>query len=325
MKLFIKALMTSSMTLVVMLALSVAAAPVHAGEQPNLLIMGEDADQDTVPRNSRVFNRVLLALSNEMQQMGFAVYDETAVTMAVTNPARVRRTDAELLTVAKRVPNVPIDAVVVFQIYASAEQNVYAPGVIDLRIRVTGRMIHVQTGRALGNFEVAYGPGELPPLPPGCNRDCVLEQVGAEARRIAADVGGVLAIKLDALSPARPQAVVPAPAPQTGMAPVATAPLAPQAAGCVGLTTAYTLSFSGFDTSEMTRIEEYLVVFKGYDHHRPVRVTMTSAEYWYETCSDTARLNRNLRLMAEQLGVQARISMVGNRFDVQKIGLGAKR
>ncbi|PYG34521.1 hypothetical protein [Pelagimonas varians] len=323
MKPFIKALMTSFMALPLMLALSLTAAPVMAGEQPNLLIMGEDADQDTVPRNSRVFNRVLLALSNEMQQMGFAVYDETAVTMAVTNPARVRRTDAELLTVAKRVPNVPIDAVVVFQIYASAEQNVYAPGVIDLRIRVTGRMVHVQTGRAMGNFEVAYGPGELPPLPPGCNRDCVLEQVGGEARRIAADVGAVLAIKLDALSPARAQVPLQAPAPQAGMAPVTTAPMA--TTGCVGLTTAYTLAFSGFAPEEMTRIEEYLVVFKGYDHHRPVRVTMTSAEYWYETCSDTARLNRNLRLMAEQLGVQARISMVGNRFDVQKIGLGANR
>ena len=26
-----------------------------AGDEPNILIMGEDADQDTVPRHSRVF------------------------------------------------------------------------------------------------------------------------------------------------------------------------------------------------------------------------------------------------------------------------------
>lgn len=325
MKQLFKAFLTVFLATPLVLALSLTAPPAQAGEQPNLLLMGEDADQDTVPRNSRVFNRVLRELATQMQTMGFAVYDETAVTMGITNPARVRRTDAELLTVAKRVPNVPIDAVVAFQIYASAEQNVYAPGVIDLRIRVSGRMVHVQTGQALGNFEVSYGPGELPPLPPGCNRDCVLEQVGEEARRIAADVGAALAIKLDALSPARPGSQMAPQPPVVSMTPPATTyPVAP-GTGCVGLTTAYTLAFSGFTPEEMTRIEEYLVVFKGYDHHRPVRVTMTSADYWYETCSDTARLNRNLRLMAEQLGVQARISMVGNRFEVQKIGLMGNR
>jgi hypothetical protein len=107
--------------------------------------------------------------------------------------------------------------------------------------------------------------------------------------------------------------------PATGMVPMA------PGTGCVGLTTAYTLAFAGFAQDEMSRIEEYLVVFKGYDHHRPVRVTMTSADYWYETCTDTARLNRNLRMMVEQMGVQARISMVGNRFEVQKIGLIGNR
>jgi hypothetical protein len=233
----LKAFLTVLLAAPFVLALSLTPAPATAGEQPNLLIMGEDADLDTVPRNSRVFNRVLRALATEMQTMGFAVYDETAVTMSVTNPARVRRADAELLTIAKRVPNVPIDVVVAFQIYASAEQNVYAPGVIDLRIRVSGRMIHVQTGQALGNFEVSYGPGELPPLPPGCNRDCVLEQVGEESQRIAADVGSALAIKLDALSPARPGTQMQPPVvsmtpPATGMVPMA------PGTGCVGLTTA---------------------------------------------------------------------------------------
>ena len=324
MKTLLKALTAVFIALPLMLTLSFTATPAWSGEQPNLLIMGEDADIDTVPRNSRVFNRVLRALATEMQTMGFKVYDETAVTMTITNPARVRRTDAELLTIAKRVPNVPIDVVAAFQIYASAEQNIYAPAVIDLRMRVSGRMVHVQTGQALGNFEVSYGPGELPPLPQGCNRDCVLEHVGEEARRIASDVGAALAVKLDALSPARPQAVPLQPAVGTApMTPVQ--PSLPMQQGCVGLTTAYTMAFSGFNTQEMSRIEEYMVAFKGYDHHRPVRVTMTSADYWYETCSDTARLNRNLRLMAEQLGVQARISMVGNRFEVQKIGLMGNR
>ena len=43
-------------------------------------------------------------------------------------------------------------------------------------------------------------------------------------------------------------------------------------------------------------------------------------EYWYETCSDVARLNRNFRMMLEQMGVQGRIAMTANRFDIERIG-----
>src|SRR6056297_884248 len=276
-------------TLVTGLTLAVAAlsfAPAAvAQQQPNLLIMGEDADLDTVPRNSRIFNRVLRAIEAELQAEGFAVYDETAVSMGITDPARVRRTDAELITVARRVQDAPIDAIIVFQIYASTEENAYA-SITDLRVRVPGRILNSMTGQALANYEVSYGPNDLPPLPPNCSRDCVLEHVGDQARRIAADVGNVLATHLDYLSPA---------------AAVTSAPVtnAPGAETCVGLTTAYTLTFRGFESSEITMIEEYMVAFSGYHHHRPTRAGATETTYWYETCTDTARLNRNLRLMAE--------------------------
>ncbi|MGP6089797.1 hypothetical protein [Antarctobacter jejuensis] len=319
--------MTAFLTaLTLVLTLSLTTAPVQAGDQPNILPVPEDFDLDTVPGNSRVFERVLRVIITEMQNQGFRVYDQTGVIMGFTNPNRVRRSDAELIAIAQRVPNVPIDVLLPIQIYASAEQNPYIQDVVDLRIRVTGRMIHAQSMQALGNFEVSYGPGELPPLPVNCNRDCVLEHVGEEARRIGADVGAALAIKLDVLSPARPQ---PQPQPPAAAMPaqpaMPAAPAVPYASPCTGLTTAYTLAFSGFAQDEMTRIEEYLVVFKGYDHHRPVRVTMTSADYWYETCSDVARLNRNLRMMVEQLGVNAQISMVGNRFEINKIGVMGNR
>ncbi|MBV7392735.1 hypothetical protein [Mameliella sediminis] len=310
------------------LSLSLTPAPVQAGDQPNILPVPEDADLDTVPGNSRVFERVLRAVITEMQTMGFRVYDQTGVIMSFTDPNRVRRTDAELIALAQRVPNVPIDVILPIQIYASADQNPYIPDVLDLRIRVTGRMIHAQTMQSLGNFEVHFGPGagEIPvaSLPRVCNRDCVLEHVGNEAKTIGAEVGRVLATKLDVLSPARQQPV-PVPNQPVVVTPPVAQPIVPAPAGCTGLTTAYTLAFTGFQPQEMTLIEGYLAGFKGYDHHRPVRVTMTSADYWYETCSDVARLNRNLRLMVEAMGIQARIAMAGNRFEIQKIGLMGNR
>lgn len=291
--------------------LTAGCAPMaEAQQQPNLLIMGEDADQDTVARNSRIFNRVTRALETEFQAEGFKVYDETAVSMSVTNPQRVRRTDAELITIAQRIQNTPIDAIVVFQIYASSEKNAFAD-IMDLRVRISGRLLNAKTGEALANYEIAYGPNDLPPLPPECNRDCILEHVGDQAQRIAADVGSVLTVHLDHLSP--------------------TAVAAPEVSSehtistCVGLDTAYTITFRGFEVGEISTIEEYLASFSGYQHLRPMQVGTRESSYWYETCSDTARLNRNLRLMAEQMDVEVRLGMVQNRFEIDKIRLSETR
>ena len=283
-------------------------APVSAAEQPNLLIMGEDADQDTVPRNSRIFNRVLNAITSEMQAEGFKVFDEAAVSLNVTDPGRVRRTDAELITIARRIQDMPIDAIAVFQIYASTERSAFAD-INDLRLRIPGRLINVQTGQALANYEIAYAPGDLPPLPPNCNRDCVLEHVGDQARRIGADVGAVLARQLDMIAPAGGS--------ETGVSALSSG--APAGSECVGLATAYTLVFRNFDTTEISEIEEYLASFRGYEHHRPLRASGSEASYWYETCTEAARLNRNLRLMVEHMGVEANLRLVGNRIEIDKI------
>ena len=304
---FHRALATAAVSLAMLGCAPHAIPPAHAGEQPNLLVMGEDADTDTVARHSRIFNRVLRAMESELQAAGFRVYDETAVSMGITDPGRVRRTDAEILTVARRVQDVPIDAVTVFQIYASAEQNPYA-GIMDLRARVSGRLLNVRTGQALANYEISYGPGDLPPLPVSCNRDCVLEHVGDQARRIGADVANVLATHLDYLSPA---AVTGSGGAITGDAPLVE--------GCTGMTTGYQITFRHFDSAEISRIEEYLVSFRGYDHHRPMRTGATETTYWYESCSEVARLTRNLRLMTEHMDVEANVRMTGNRFEIDKI------
>ena len=85
-----------------LLLISCAGAPPSmAIEKPNLLIMGEDADEDSVPRNSRVFRRVLDALTNEIHNEGFDVFDETAVSLDDFAQGRVRRTDAEIIDIAK--------------------------------------------------------------------------------------------------------------------------------------------------------------------------------------------------------------------------------
>jgi hypothetical protein len=281
--------------------------------------MSEDADEDTIPRNSRIFNRVLNAITSEMQAEGFKVFDETAVSMNVTNPGRIRRPDAELITIARRIQDAPIDAIAVFQIYASTQKTSFGD-IMDLRVRIPGRLINVQTGQALANYEVAYAAGDLPPLPPNCNRECVLEHVGDQARRIGADLGAVLARQLDLIAPARTRSGGGGGGGVAGSSSIAALSAdASDSRECAGLPTAYTLVFRNFDMAEITDIEEYIVSFRGYEHHRPLRVMGTESSYWYETCTEAARLNRNLRIMLEHMGTDARISLVRNRVEIEKI------
>jgi len=274
--------------------LSGCGASDHAGKI-NILIMGEDADSDTVPRNSRVFKRVLSGLSNELHDEGFNVYDETAVTMDHSTQGRTRRVDQEIIDVARSVKRPPIDVATIFSIYARSEKKAYTRKIYT---RIEGRLLNVQTGQRLGNFEV-----ELPQpdnVKRDCNRECILETVGKNAKVLAQDLGAVLTIKLSSLTKNK------------GFS---------SAAQKSGLPSAFALVFNGFKSEEITRIEEYIVAFSGYKTHRPVRSSMRQTEYWYESESDSARLNRNLRQMLEHLGVKGRVTFAGSNFKVEKIGL----
>ena len=119
------------------------AAPGYSADKPYLLIMGEDADEDTVPRNSRVFKRVLDALSNQLHDEGFDVFDETAVSLDNFAQGRVRRTDAELIDISRTLVRPPMDVVVLFSIYAAAEKKSYTT---KIRIRIPGQSCSADFG-----------------------------------------------------------------------------------------------------------------------------------------------------------------------------------
>ena len=90
--------------------------------------------------------------------------------------------------------------------------------------------------------------------------------------------------------------------------------------GCSGLATVYTIVLTGYDPSDIRQIEETLVAFSGYGHHGPIRTQTRYAEYWYETCSDRARLERNIRSMIDQMPGQSRVALNGNRFEIAGVG-----
>jgi hypothetical protein len=271
---------------------------------PNLVVFGDDADKDTVPRNSRVFNRVIHALRSQLDDKGFDVYDETAVTIKQTADGeggyaqgRVRRTDAEILDIAQSLKRPPIDVAVIFQIYANAQDKGYTTRV---RSRIAGHMLTVQSGRFLGDFEVK----KVFNAPANCNRECILEVVGARSRSLAQDLGDVLAVKLAHLTDgdeARP------------------------VASADGMDKGYNLVFNNFTADERMDIEEYLVIFTGYQSHRTVDCSRRHCEYWYNSTIASARLNRNIQRMLEQLDIQSNVQFQGNTVTVDRITLRSER
>jgi hypothetical protein len=280
--------------------------PALSAAGPNIMVFGDDADRDTVPRNTRVFNRVIHALRSQLNDRGFDVYDETAVTgkdsidgNAGYVQGRTRRTDVEILDIAQSLRRPPIDVAVIFQIYASAQSKGY---ITKVRTRIAGHMLATQSGKYLGDFEVK----KLYTAPAACNRECILEVVGARSRDLAQDLGDALAVKLAHLSGDAGQGLSEPPA-EPGMA------------------RDYVLIFNNFSDDERLDIEEYLVIFSGYEHYRPVDCSRRRCEYQYKGRISSAKLHRNIKRMLEQLAIKANVQYEGNMIRVDRITLRHER
>ena len=272
-------------------------ASAQTAGRPNVLAIGEDADIDTVPRNNRAFDRVLRAIQDKMNEAGFNVYDETAVTLGMLAQDRVRRDDGEVIEVCRAVRTPPLDVAVIFSIWPNSRQTDIATYV---SARVDGRLINCRSGQFLGHFEQQF---DNVTLPRDCRRECVLESVGDQAKVIGRDVAHVLARKLEWLLTAAPPPL-PDPVPDGD-----------------GLPMGFTLVFDNFTASDIDALEEYLAAFGGYRAHRPIDASPTRQRIWYETTSGDAKLRRNLSRMLDYEGVEAVVSFSGNTFTVEKIGL----
>jgi len=313
---FFKRLMLGFALLMSFAAVAHAQSP---NSRINLLVMSDDADPDTVPRNNRIFNRVQLQLSEYLNTRGFQVYDETSVSLGIAPTARVRRRDAELIEIARAVPT-PVDAMVVYQIYASARRAVAA----DIRfpeIRIAGRVLNVRSGQFIAAFEV--GGFQLPALPNPCSAECLLETVGTHSRLLAADLGAAIAQKLEGF--ARPAGGGTAVVGKDGIVlgggagAGGAAPVAAGGEGCNSLPTDFMIQLRDFTATEVDRIEGEFVRWGCYRAHRATQMTSTSADFFYTTSADSARLTRNFRLMLELVGLNGQVNFSGNRVVVSKV------
>lgn len=282
--------------------LGISGATPALADRATLVVVAEDHDPETVPRHNRIFKRVHAALVETLNVKNFDVYDETAACMEITEPNRIRRRDTELIAVARSCaspaipgmrPRPPIDGLVIWEMYASAEKIPHTPDIYAAKVRIAGRVLDVRTGQHLGGFEVGGFP--LPPLPAGCHakRECLLEFVGNEARLLGEQLAMALGDKLDAFH-------------KTSAGPVGPGAVGPD--GCLGRSQNFVLTFTGFSPAEMTQAEESMVRFSCYHTHRPLASHAGRVQYYYETQTDEARLFRNLRILMDYLGVKGSVT-----------------
>jgi hypothetical protein len=293
---------------------------------PNVMVFGEDADTDTIPRGNRNFNRIQRAITEQLIARGFKAYNEVANTADILPQGRVRRQLDEMIEIAK-VSQSPIDVMVVFQIYASIRPT-RLPDTFRPFVRVDGRIMRTRSGQELGNFE-AGNDLELPVIPGTCvrgepPRECLIEKFGDNARLIGTAVGNALATKLAAYLRADidPGLLVPPPPGPPGPPPppgpaVALGEAKPICDGMDG--TPFVVRVRDFDGPELNRLEEALTSFACYEHHRIVSSQPGLTDYWYETRADQARLTRNLRFVLEYMNLPGTVSVTaGNVIVVEK-------
>ena len=157
----------------------------------NILIVGQDADEDSVPRFGRTFALVLGTLTKKLGDAGFEVFDETEANLGNFFQDRVRRTDADLAEIAASISGSPIVLALSLSVFATSNEERYFT---RIRTRVTGRLINVETGRRLGRVEVD-GPRPLN-APVDCPRDCVLEVVNRHSNELSDYVDDLLTVEL---------------------------------------------------------------------------------------------------------------------------------
>jgi hypothetical protein len=282
---------------IVMLSLTFALCSYsYATDSVNLLIMIEDADKDSVPRDSRINKRVHSSISQQLNHIA-DVYDETRITLNNFKQGRVRRTDAELLDIARSITRPPIDIVVIFSTYSSVKTNEY---VKKARARVEGRLLHAKSGQFLDNFEV-QSPRSWT-VPYTCDsQTCMLEEMGDEAKVLGNELGLILAEKLNGL-----------------LNGVSTKNRSAQTAKMFN---DYYLEFDGFSAQDVASIEEYLLIFSGHISHRPTQQRFTRSTLLYRSTINSAKLSRNLLKLLEELNMRATINFEGNTFSLKRITL----
>lgn len=156
-----------------------AARTMPATAVRNILIAGDDADADALVRGTAAFDRLLVAIGEELRGANISVVREPPPPPVPADEARPKRTDAEVITAAKR-RTPPVDAVLVLTIGVPIESPMQNQ---SAGVRLSGRLLRVSDGRSLGTVQWMTPVRQT--FAYSCNRPCIVETMTADPKPIA--------------------------------------------------------------------------------------------------------------------------------------------
>ena len=256
--------------------------PASAGEGPiPVLVLGEDRDAASLPRDDPAFRRVVTELQEAMARRGFRVVDEDAVAAGLGWDRVQGRDRLDLLTVAKlaNASERAVDrvrAAVLFRIEGSVQDLAYTTRV---ELHLSGEIVDAAANRFLGSFDL---PTEVVSTAGRCPvQACVSPAVAERARDLAAELGSVLGRKLAHLA-------LPAGGDRAGPA----------------LDGVYTVTLRHFDDEQAMAILAVMTdEFPGYRSHALIRRGGALRRYEYVTTAAPATLERWLTLLLVDMGL----------------------
>ncbi|MBO0905464.1 hypothetical protein [Jiella sonneratiae] len=325
---------------------AMAASAAHAATI-NVLVMQEDWDQESLPRNNRIQNAVLSTINqtlnapayqSKLRQYGIEgmdVYDETALTLNFYQQDRQRRTDEELISVVRSIDNPQIDYVMPYTLYARAVTEPYS-GIVKLQMSLNYRALDVRSGRFVGgdNLDLDTKGVSFTGCAAGLNGTpadphCIKEFVSLNGEKLARNAGNKLAIQLAALlgrqyGSGHSETIV-----EHGDTNEAigddVAGLPRHGVGgsvCDNPPTTFAVTFRGFEQRQVNAVEEYMSYWKCALDLDVTSSDFSEITFSYKTRSDQQRVLRNVRLMLELMGVVAEPQTQGsNEIVVEALGV----
>lgn len=230
----------------------------------------------------------------ELAERGHTVFDETVIPgygTPRTNPAIAA---AAMAKQASRALSVPLDAVILVSANVSLKTGAY---VSRLEVRPQARLVDGRTGQHIAL--IALAPSRSQRVPGTCRQGCLRDMAAKLVEARSGHLGAEIARRLAKRSHAHPSPTI-AGVPATTPASVG-----------------YELNFRGFSARDLTEIEEYLAVFRGY---RGFDRTKSGAVYSYRTNLDHPELERSLRKMLRLMGIGARITPTGRSIVIDAAG-----
>jgi len=275
--------------------------PVFAGDLPSLILMGADADEDTIPRGSRPFNEVMDHFINILREEGFDdVYNEAASLDDADEADYDSRRPLKQLLFSARQSNADPDVIILVKIYWDLQNRGYARTITG---HVSGKLLNIKDGRELGTFHKKSRKAKK--LSKTCRRECMLEALGDMARNLSSDVAVVIRQNLEDYMEGGTST-------GRGKGPVAN----------------FTLVMEGFNQDDRDALEEMIEDFprtSGLRIKSNEENTSRTQYYKLKTRAGTVKLQRNLRKAIKKIHARGLVELVGNTVTMTKTGKVRKR